>query len=352
MNLRLFLTVASVALLFPALPSLASALPPQDTPTQDLQKRADALLDKAHQLSDIRSPNAPSFRLKATFSFIGKDLGAIQGTYTEIWVSKSKWRRETVVKDWRRIEVGGAARFWLLDNTKDFPEQAAFIPNAIEIFRWPPVRLAFESLSGHPEMTPPAECALTKPDPRNRDTRLAFCFDTESGVLLGKIFPEVRSWNIASDSCDYRSFHKVLDHWFPHVIVCFEDRHRKLDVSVVDISSEPSPDPALFTPPPGAIELGVCQVKPQPPRPAVAPNPRWPPSSDETSQVTVSLVVDTKGKPQNVNVVNSAGAHFDEAAVSAVRSWQFWPATCSGEPMPMQINLQVHFPRYVGNGLP
>ena len=353
--MNLFLTVASLLPLFPAWAAQhipAPAVPAQNSSGQDIQTRADALLSKARQLSDIRSPDAPPFRLKATFSFTGKDLGTVQGTYTEVWVSRSQWRRETIVKDLRRLEVAGATRLWTLDNTNDFPAQAAWLPNALEIFPSTLGSLAFESISAHPEMDVPGECALTEPDPRNRNTRLAFCFDIKSGVILEKAFPDVRPWNIASDSCDYRSFHRILDRWFPHVIVCFEDRHRKLDVSVVDISSEPSPDPALFTPPPGAIELGICPVKPEPPRGMKTPNPRWPPGSDQNSQVTVSLVVDAKGKPQNVNVVNSAGAHFDEAAVSTVRSWRFWPATCGGEPMPMQIDLQVHFPRYVGNRLP
>jgi len=324
---------------------LLACLIPPCLQAQEVQQRAEALLDKARQLSDIRSPNAPPFRLKATFSLIGKNLDAMQGTYTELWVSKSQWRRETTVKDWHRTEVGGVARFWLLDTSNDAPEQAALLPNAIDIFRWPRVNLAFESVSDHPEIAPSAECALTKPDPGNRNLRLAFCFDKKTGLLLEKVFPEERLWNLASEACDYSSFHKIGDHWLPYKIACFEDRHHQLDVTVVDISPEPLPDPASFTPPPGAIELGLCQQKPKPPRQAVARNPRWPPASDQKSQVTVSLVVDTKGMPQDIKVLASAGASFDEAAVNTVRSWRFFPATCAGDPMPMQINVQVHFPR-------
>jgi hypothetical protein len=101
---------------------------------QDVKERARAMLLHAQQLSDIRSPNAAAFRLKATFSFKGDDLETVQGTYTETWVSDSQWRRETVIHDLRRIEVAGPAKSWLL-YPDTFPERAnqlsnlmAFIP--------------------------------------------------------------------------------------------------------------------------------------------------------------------------------------------------------------------------------
>lgn len=83
---------------------------------QDVQSRAEALMQHARQLSDIRSSGAPAFRLTATFSFVGDDLEAVQGTYTETWASDSQWRRETVVNNLRRIEVGAPSRLWLLDS--------------------------------------------------------------------------------------------------------------------------------------------------------------------------------------------------------------------------------------------
>jgi hypothetical protein len=62
MNFRVLLAVAWVALL------------PMKSFTQDVPKRAEALLEHARRLSDIRSPGAPAFRLEATFSFTGTDL--------------------------------------------------------------------------------------------------------------------------------------------------------------------------------------------------------------------------------------------------------------------------------------
>lgn len=344
MSLRIFPTVACFALL-PSMCLAQNAPAPGPGIQQDMQAHAEALLDKARQLSDIRSPSAPPFRLNATFSFIGADLETIQGTYTEVWVSDSQWRRETVVKDSQRVEVGGATRMWQLDNTEDFPEQAAQLPILINIFPSKSTKFLFESIADHPEMDPLAECAMTRPD--SRHLKSAFCYDKKSGALLEKIFPEVRSRNTVANSCDYGSFRKFGDFWFPREMACFEDRHSKLNAKVIDLSLDSSPDPALFTPPPGATELGRCPVKLEPPRATDSPGPQWPVGSrDQSSQVMLSLIVDSKGRPQNVKVVNSGGVRIDQAAVSAVHKWRFRPATCNGEPMPARINVQVDFRLY------
>jgi TonB family protein len=321
---------------------LITCLIPLRPQAQDVQQRAETLLDKARQLSDIRSPNAPAFRLKATFSFVGKNLETAQGTYTEVWVSNSQWRRETIVNDWHRIEVGGPTRLWLLDSAGDFPEPAAQLPGVLAIFPSSLMSLAFDSISDHPELDPPAECAVTRPD--SRQQRSAFCFDKRTGLPLERILPELRPKNAVVDSCDYGSFQRMGSFLFPREIACFEDRHRKLDAKVTELDPEPKPDPALFTPPQGAIELGRCPVKPDPPRATPHFNPRFPSGvQTQSSQVTLSLVVDTKGKPQDVKVVGSGGTEFDQAAISAVRDWRFKPGICRGEPMPMPILVQVDF---------
>jgi TonB family protein len=309
---------------------------------QNVQPLADALLSNARKLSDIRSPNAPAFRLKATFSFIGPALETMHGTYTEVWISSSRWRRETIVNDSIRIEVGDATRLWRFDNTKEFPEPAALLPHFLNMFPTEPVDPIFESITDHPDTHPPVQCAVTKTNVTHQ--KFGFCFGKNSGVLLERVFPQARLRNLVEDSCDYGAFKKTGDYWLPHQILCFEDRHRKVDATVTDYSSEPSPDPALFVPPPGAIELGNCLVNFRSPRARPAPLRRsqFGPSS-ESIRVMLSLVVDPTGKPQNVQILSSPSAHFDEAALRVLRAWEFKPATCDGKPIlaPMKVEIDL-----------
>jgi TonB family protein len=332
MNFRILLAVACVALL------------PARSFTQNVQQRAEALIDHARRLSDIRSPGAPTFRLKATFSFTGTDLDTVQGTYTEVWASDSQWRRETLVKTAKRVEVGGLSKSWLLDDTDDFPHPATHLPTLLDIFPSKSANLVFESITDYVQSDPPAECAITKPDARH--LKSVFCFDKKSGVLLGKILPEVRLRNTVNLSRNYGSFQKFGDFWFPRQMEIREDRHKQLDVSVVELSAEPSPDPALFTPPPGSVELGRCSDKLQLPVAIFTPDTSLPFRLDDYSPVvvTLSLVVDTKGKPQNVKVLRPQHKDYEKSALSSVRGWRFKPATCNGEPMPTIINVQVDVP--------
>jgi hypothetical protein len=73
-------------------------------PCQDIQARAESMIAKARQLSDIRAKSAPAFRLSVEFSFANKGLATVEGTYTETWVSESQWSRETAVGELRLDE--------------------------------------------------------------------------------------------------------------------------------------------------------------------------------------------------------------------------------------------------------
>jgi periplasmic protein TonB len=60
----------------------------------------------------------------------------------------------------------------------------------------------------------------------------------------------------------------------------------------------------------------------------------------------VSLIVDTQGNPQNIQVVRALGMGLDEKAEEAVRQYKFKPAYFKGHPVPVLINVEVNFRIY------
>jgi protein TonB len=73
--------------------------------------------------------------------------------------------------------------------------------------------------------------------------------------------------------------------------------------------------------------------------------------------VTVSLVVDAQGNPQNVHVVHSiadtvdsrhraAALTLDQAAIDTVKNYKFKPATKDGKPVPIILNVTIKFEAY------
>jgi TonB family protein len=73
--------------------------------------------------------------------------------------------------------------------------------------------------------------------------------------------------------------------------------------------------------------------------------------------VTLSLLVDTQGNPENVRVTKSiadtaakyqreAALTLDQAAIDAVKKYKFKPATLDGRPVPFLLNVSIGFEAY------
>jgi iron complex outermembrane receptor protein len=61
------------------------------------------------------------------------------------------------------------------------------------------------------------------------------------------------------------------------------------------------------------------------------------------ANVEVALVVEKDGSVSKAEIVSSAGPEFDDAALAAVRSWRFVPATRDGAPVRAKIRIPFHF---------
>jgi protein TonB len=77
---------------------------------------------------------------------------------------------------------------------------------------------------------------------------------------------------------------------------------------------------------------------PEPAYPAIARRRR------QQGNVLLSVRVDADGRPEAVIVQTSSGyAALDEAAVAAVKHWEFEPGRVAGEPVPSQVEVPVQF---------
>jgi protein TonB len=59
--------------------------------------------------------------------------------------------------------------------------------------------------------------------------------------------------------------------------------------------------------------------------------------------VTVNIIVDQNGIPQNAHVVQGVGMGLDEAVLQAILQYRFRPAMEDGKPVAVQLNYQVAF---------
>jgi protein TonB len=85
------------------------------------------------------------------------------------------------------------------------------------------------------------------------------------------------------------------------------------------------------------------------PRILFAPDPDY---SEEARKakyqgtVVLWVVVAPDGRPRDIRVQRSLGLGLDEKAMEAVRSWKFEPARKDGQPVAVQINVEVNFRLY------
>ena len=58
--------------------------------------------------------------------------------------------------------------------------------------------------------------------------------------------------------------------------------------------------------------------------------------------VNVGLTLDKSGKSTNLHVIKSINSDFNQIAIDAVAKYRFKPATLHGQPVPVQMVVQVN----------
>lgn len=85
------------------------------------------------------------------------------------------------------------------------------------------------------------------------------------------------------------------------------------------------------------------------PKAIYAPDPEFSEEARKAKyQGTVGLwvVIGPDGRVRDMKVVRSLGMGLDQKAVEAVRNWRFDPARKNGQPVPVQVNIEVNFRLY------
>ena len=296
---------------------------------------AAALMARAKQLSDIRSEGAPAFRLRTSFKIIWKNGSALQGEYSEIWFSKTKWRTETVAGDFHRTQNAVDRKRWLLDSTAAIPEQ---LPAGSDFSGVNMLRA--EAWKAH------------KIETRDRNGRRmrcleavksSLCFDESQGTLVYAVTPPLAGSASRDNACSYSDYQKFGDHLVARSYVCTEHSVTTIEAKVVELATNPAPEQELFIPGAGAKESVNCLGPVLPPKLERQVDPTLPQFSLGGNTVVMSIVVGTSGTPRDFSVLTRPDQQFDHAALEAVKQWRFQPATCDGEPVETKIAVEIYF---------
>jgi TonB family protein len=81
-----------------------------------------------------------------------------------------------------------------------------------------------------------------------------------------------------------------------------------------------------------------------------APRAAWTPEPEVTEEarkagvkatVVLNVVVGRDGRVSRIKVVRSAGMGLDERTVNTVKTWRFQPAMRDGQPVAVEMNIEV-----------
>jgi len=115
-----------------------------------------------------------------------------------------------------------------------------------------------------------------------------------------------------------------------------------------DTSSTLSTSPADFSDDQTFSRFERVTTGIKPPKATHAPDPKFPdlPVDAERHGTVVMLVgVNTKGRVEAVRVLRSDEQAFEQAAVETVKKWKFKPAEKNGNPVPVQVTVEMKFQR-------
>jgi len=110
------------------------------------------------------------------------------------------------------------------------------------------------------------------------------------------------------------------------------------DLAADILDAPPPPEP------PDEPVLVVGDVLP--PEKLYAPQPRFPEIERQIGRgglVVVQAVIERDGTVGEVKILRGASRALDEAAVEAVKTWRFQPATLNGRPLTVYYQLTVRF---------
>lgn len=83
-----------------------------------------------------------------------------------------------------------------------------------------------------------------------------------------------------------------------------------------------------------------------PPKPTYSPEPEFSEAARGIKfqgTVTLGLIVDSTGNTANILILSPLGAGLDAKAVHTVEGWKFKPVLKDGQPVPVEIAVEVKF---------
>jgi len=256
----------------------------------------------------------------------------VDAGYQLIWATPEQWREEISIGNDRAIRIGGKGT----SSTKGDSEQAQAIRSQLRSLDLAAIlyvepSYSFGGVKRRKHDDARMQCLLRT----TKHSKTDLCFDAATGALIRS-----ESGDSTTEFSKYSEFRGKL---FPRIVTVFHGKKTYEVIEVMELTYDSNPKPLLFDTDAQYKTLAGCE-HPVVPTPIKLPDPEYPaPLKTQNLQVVrLSATVTETGGVENIAVTRSAGA-LDVYAISALRNWQFAPATCGSRAVPFQFFTEVNF---------
>jgi hypothetical protein len=316
-------------------------------------KSGGALLLQAGQLIDIRSGNAPSFRLTARVEVYDEKHKAKEGRYTLLWNSPTIWREEITFPDYSEIRLARINKL-LISRNPPTPSEDIYRVGKLMAFA-DFLRLGIsDQIEGLHEKTKGgiAERRVDIKNSGGRRWKRVYFNGSASvplrleyhGAALGARYP-YKEFDLRFELEDYMEFHGLQ---FPRTLRRLESNVLK-DQVLVQEWTEAIFGESDFAFPDDSHWIRWCPHR-EPARletPLLMTNLSFPPqlrTGGPSSRVVVYGIIGTDGHWHNIEAVKSEGTMVDSFWISQMRKQRFAPAMCGETPVEYEMMIEFDYP--------
>jgi Gram-negative bacterial TonB protein C-terminal len=311
--------------------------------------KAEAMIQKAIALSDLRAPGSQPFMLAGEINIRQPDGSVAHGTYLLKWAAPDKWREETKLDNFQSTWFGGENETFEAQPV-DYDSLGVYQLNAgltfvsfmratVEGSQWKgsdDFKFKSQKVGGRE-----ANCVSFRLGPQ---TKFNFCFDAQQGALVRE---EHTAGAVGIDAIEFSDFSSEGAKLFPGLIRFLKGKNTVLEFRVAKLGGLQGVSDSEFVPPKDARRFPACNGKD-----AIAPKllqmvkPAYPSMAKEAysqGPVIAFAVIGTDGLLHHIQLVSSPGISFVRPALDALQYWRYSPLTCGGQPMNTDITVEVNF---------
>jgi Gram-negative bacterial TonB protein C-terminal len=286
----------------------------------------------------------PSFVMNANVE-IENQGKLITGKYQLLWNGPDQWREAIRFPSYTELRVGGKGTIWtqrstefLLPRIENLRQALGFSSGAQSqgLGTWSLVQLA---------LTP--KDTIKKTHERKRHGIKVTCAEIESELgFTHEICVDKSTGTIdRGPSKEDREFLPAGEKVYPRSLSELESDKTVATVKITELVTPARFPSDAFKAPDGLSPQAGC-MNPVPPRMIKRVNPEYAPRArDQHIQggVSIDVLIATDGVPTIKAVVESPSPDLTTSSLNAVRGWRYDPATCNGQPVPIEALLQINY---------